>query len=197
MNARASHPTLDDWLRWLDHAMPAPERGEFERHLGDCRRCDGDLGFLRGVRSARRMPHWEMPPDTLRRRVRRRPTVPQAPAPSRASKALAWAASDIRGDGSFTAEGRHIARVFPEAELGIMATPPGSDGLWTLEGRVWLRRPSDEPIRVSLMVDSHVLACAGVSDGEYFEFAELLSPGWRLELRLPDGKTLVLDDPHA
>jgi anti-sigma factor (TIGR02949 family) len=87
-------PRLDPYI---DGEIPAEERGEVARHVASCPLCRGESEALLRLRDAIRgqAPHYAAP-EELRSRIRfdlRRVAPETAPAPARASRWLAYAAS--------------------------------------------------------------------------------------------------------
>jgi len=153
--------------------------------------------FTRRVRAASRVSRWTAPPARLRGKViglaRGRDI---APGPAARPRVIPRAAADVRGGGPGGApETRMVSYSFPGAEVGLLTVPPAGDDGWRIEGRVWLAVPSERPIRVLLIHEDHVLAETSLLDGSRFRIDETVGPGWCLELHLPDGETIVLEDP--
>ncbi len=198
MNPRQAHPGMDIWVRFIaGEGEGTEERESLASHLESCSRCTKDTEFLQNLQRARRVPKWVAPPTELSSAARRRPqgaTLPPAPTQPRNVR---WAPADVRGGVSTASASRMVSRMFPQAELGIVAIPPEASGEWRIEGRVWLREADARAIQVLLVHDDHVIASTEVFDGGYFELEDVVGSGWSLELHLPTGETLRLEDPDA
>jgi len=151
------------------------------------------------VERARRLATWVVPPEDLVQRVLDRPDEPALEAP-RASGAVEWKPLDVRGTGgtggaAAAGAARLASQVFDDGEVGIVAVPPSGDGLWQIQGRVWLRRDDAAVIRVVLVDGEHVIASIATTSGRDFEIHEAVGTGWELEIHLPSGDVLVLGEP--
>lgn len=195
---RHHHPSLEQLQRWLDDPQPLRAAAAVAQHCADCERCGSEVRLLRQVRRARAVRRWELPPDHVRLRARGFPGRPSTPAAPAAHRAMPWSPTDVRSDGlPGVAGSRVVSQVLDEVELSLMASPPHGDGPWRLEGRIWLRKPSAEPIHLVLRHEDHVLTRRDVGDGEYFEIEDVVGPGWVLEVHLPNRSVLTLEDPAA
>ena len=87
-----------------------------------------------------------------------------------------------------------LTRSLEEAELTITLRNTDGAGTWLVGGRVWLHQPATGVIRVALVHESHVLTLVEIGDGEFFELEEVLPRHWHLEIHLPTGTCLRLDD---
>ncbi|MAF27202.1 MAG: hypothetical protein QF819_01310 [Gemmatimonadota bacterium] len=197
MTARRNHPAPDDWRAWLEGKGTARRRTELEEHHDTCVRCRREVGTLRVLLRAKQAMKWVAPPERVRKLVERLPDGRLLPDLTAAARPLAWAPADVRGGGMGAAgQTRMVSRVVPEAEVGIMATPPKGDGRWRIQGKVWLRKekPGDA-VRIALIHQEHVIARADLPSGGDFVLDEAVGSGWTLEVHLPDGETLTLEDP--
>lgn len=196
MNPRSPHPTLEDLLRWREGDLSSARGAALQEHVATCLRCASESELLDEVVHARRARSWTSPPARLREKVRRFPGAIDTPSAPRHSQGLQWAPPDVRGGGlGGGTENRVVSQVFPGAEVGIVAVPPRGDGSWRIEGRVWLEKKDDRPIQLLLVHDDHVIARSKTSDGDFFSLEEVVGPGWVLEVHLPVGEVLTLEDP--
>ena len=128
-------------------------------------------------------------------RAARVPEVVPAPPVARSYEILIRP-RDVRGTGAGVAgDARIVAQSTDDAQVSIMVLPPSGDRQWQLEGRVWLKQPSDQPIGVVLCHDDHVLQQCTLPDGGRFRMSETMAAGWSLEFHLPSGNVLVMKDP--
>jgi hypothetical protein len=192
---KRTHPTPEEWTAWIRDPRGAPDAPAREEHLATCATCRSLVDTLRLVEHARGVETWENAPEDLVQRVLDRPDDPSLDAP-REFDAVEWRPLDVRG-GSPAAVGsaRTASRVFDAGEVGIVATPPASDGLWHIQGRVWLRDDQRAVIRVVLVHDDHVIASIATTPGRDFELSEAVGSGWSLEIHLPGEDVLVLEEP--
>jgi hypothetical protein len=189
------HPSLEDWLRWADDPAAFKDAAAMELHAQGCAQCRGEADLLRDVGRARRVQRWALPPASVRARTRRFPGHIATPPAASARRTMAWLPTDVRSDTlNGPAGSRIVSQILDEAELSVQATPPQGDGAWRLEGRVWLRKPAGR-IQLVLRHDDHILARREVDDGEFFEIEDVVGPGWVLEVHLPSGQLLTLEDP--
>lgn len=195
MTPKRTHPTLEEWTAWIRDPHGAPNAAELEQHLVACDTCGPLVDTLRFVERARGVDSWENAPEDLVQRALDRPDDPPTDAP-REFDAVEWRPLDVRG-GSLAAVGaaRTASRVFDTGEVGIVAVPPGADGLWHIQGRVWLRDDERAVIRVVLVHDDHVIASVATTSGRDFEWNEAVGSGWSLEIHLPGEDVLVLEEP--
>jgi hypothetical protein len=190
-----SHPSHDDWIRWIQDRS-GDDRDALEKHVQECARCRKIVKVLRELESARRTTTWETPPDTIAAFAEKRPNEPVV-APSPETESVEWRPAGVRGveGGLATAgEARLASQVFEDGEVGILAVPPRGDGRWVIRGTIWLRR-GDGDIHVSLVHGEHVIATTTVRSGADFEIEEVVGEGWHLEIRLPGGGGLRLEEP--
>jgi hypothetical protein len=196
MNPHGPHPSLEDLLRWREGELAAAPAKAVQEHVDACAQCAGESSLLDEIVLARRTSRWTSPPARLREKVRRFPGAVDTPAAPLSSQGLQWSPPDVRGGGLGGAtENRVVSQVFPHAEVGIVAVPPRGDGSWRIEGRVWLEQNDERPIQLLLVHDDHVIARSRTHDGDFFSFDEVVGPGWVLEVHLPRGEVLTLEDP--
>ncbi len=138
---------------------------------------------------------WEAPPEEVLRRVRRMEDSEVLPEPEE-SLVESCAPEDVRAAAAAIDDGDEvvITRSHEDADLTITIQPPDGEGDWMVSGRIWLRQESEEPMQVALVHETHVLAAKRVENGEYFEFEEVLPRQWYLEVHLPTGACLRIDD---
>ena len=75
-----------------------------------------------------------------------------------------------------------------------MVVPPLGEGLWHIRGRIWLRPPHPTPTRIVLAHQDHVLADMVTDPRGRFRLDEALTPGFHLEIHLPTGRVVELQD---
>lgn len=195
---RSSHPTSDSLLQWVLDPTDLETATDVETHVKKCARCKKEIEFLQSVHQFTNKAKFAKPSAELQRKARKMPKVAKAPVAEGTQKSLLWTPPDVRGAGVADAmESQLISHFFPEAEVGLIAVPPSADGIWKLEGRVWLTSPAPKPITLVLAQDDHVLQTIEVADGEFFTLEEVMGPGWRLEMHLPDGPVLTLDGTNS
>ena len=109
--------------------------------------------------------------------------------------------TDVRSAGgpSVADDARILAASCPDGEVSVLVHPPLDDARWRFEVRVWFAdAPADSTATVGLVHDDHVLQRVEVGDGETLRFDDVVPEGWTLEIHMPGGATVVLDDPfHA
>lgn len=199
MSAARKHPTFEQWRRFVVEPDQVEGRDALQEHLDACERCRGEVELVRGLARAGAVGGWVEPPDAILEQVLAG-AAGEAPAPPAAEDAeeLDWELADVRGSGLAAAdEGVFLARSLPGVQLSVMVTPPRGSGRWEIEGRVWLLEGQDGPVQLLLVQDDHVLARTTPGEGGRFRLEEVAGPGWALELRLPDGRTLLVRDPLA
>ena len=187
------HPDLRDLLDVLDDPTRDGRLAEFAAH---CDRCRAEAELVRTASRARGMRRWAYPPAELSRRAQRFPGRPGTPAPPREVRPARWVAGDVRAHPlGGSSQSYLVSEIVDEAEISVAAVPPDGDGTWRIEGRVWLRHgPGD--IRLILRQDDHVLIHTTARDGEFFELDEPVGPGWVLEIHLPSGEVVAVEDPR-
>lgn len=186
-------------LRPLLDVLEDPSRQDdalFARFAGHCDRCRAEADLVRTAVQARGMRRWAMPPADLSRRAQRFPGRPETPPPPRRARPAHWVAGDVRAHPLGGSSQSHlVSEIVDDAEISVAAVPPEGDGTWRIEGRVWLRR-GEGAIRLVLRQDDHVLVHAATRDGEFFELDEPVGPGWVLEIHLPSGEVVSVEDPR-
>ena len=202
MSARRRHPSLEDWKLWIASGEQA---GSLHDHHSTCTACRALVDTLRTVRRVRATGTWTTPPDHLTASAvavagRRRP-----PRPSR-SVPLSCLPVDVRGDAVVMADdARIVAGSCEEGEVSVLVRPPLEDANWSFEARVWCSDTGQggahgDPgatITVVLVHDDHVIRSVEVADGARARVEDVVPGRWRLEIHMPGGTTLVLDDPFA
>jgi hypothetical protein len=157
------------------------------------------LDALRRARRARASGAWAEPPETLVERAfdavreERMPRVCSRRVKARPS-------ADVRsGDSAAVADdARIVAASCPGGEISVLVHPPLRSAEWRFELRVWLPDADRDAVaQVALVHDDHVLHRCGVLDGRTVRFEEVSASGWTLEIHLPSGHTVVLDDPFT
>jgi anti-sigma factor RsiW len=192
-----SHPSHDDWIRWIEE-HPGDDRTTLEKHLQGCARCREIVQVLRTLESARRASSWETPPEALAASAEKRPSEPTVVPPPE-TESVEWSLAGVRAVGGSLAtagEARFASQVFDDGEIGILAVPPRGDGRWIIRGTIWLRRGEGD-IHVSLVHGEHVISTTTVRSGVDFEIEEVVGAGWHLEVRLPGGGGLRLEEPGS
>ena len=81
------------------------------------------------------------------------------------------------------------------ADVTLMVSPPEGDGLWTIQGRIWLDPRADVGIRVALCQGENVLTETHIRDGGSFRLQDLLTGEWSLEFHAEDGRVAVVQGP--
>jgi hypothetical protein len=186
----SAHWSLDELREWIADGEPEPPS-----HVESCTRCRRSYGIALGLSrlAARPLP---TVPRRLQNAIRRIPlTTSTIPRVSRVRR-LEWTPPDVRA-GTLTAgsPGHVLTQSSPEAEVSVVARPPGGDGTWHFEGRVWFHEPDERPARVVLAQGDHVLATTELRDGGHFRLADVVGRGWNLEVHLPVGRVLTVGDP--
>lgn len=143
---------------------------------------------------------WERPPQSVRDRVRR-PPAEELLADVEPIEVVSVTPDDVRAAETSLDEGEEIviSRSHEAADLTVSVQPPAEDGTWHISGRVWLTADVADATRihVALVHDDHVLLTREAEDGEFFELEEVLPRGWQLEVHLPGGLCLRVDDPRS
>lgn len=139
---------------------------------------------------------WQSPPQRASQQARRRPSGdPLAPVPKSAARKKIRP-QDVRAatlEGPAT--GAMTTHSLPGANVTLMITPPEGDGLWTIQGRVWLEPRADLSIRVALCQNENVLAETSIRDGGSFKLQDLITGNWSLEFHVEDGRVVVVQGP--
>ncbi|HMB67999.1 MAG TPA: hypothetical protein VKU85_01765 [bacterium] len=197
MTPRRPHPDLLTWTRWMEDPGSLPDSDEMERHLGRCESCRRLVEMLREVGTARRVSRWASPPEETVWSALNRPAEPAPRVPRRPRRAE-WQPLDVRGGGlGATGEARLASHALENAEVGIVAVPPGPDGRWRITGKVWVRGGQSVELEVVLIHDDHVVAVTRTTPAGEFELEEVVGPGWSLEVHLPDGTAVTLAEPAS
>ncbi len=197
MTPTDSHPSHDDWIRWVE-ARPGDDRSSLTKHLETCEHCRNIVQVLRELKSAQQARRWESPPDSAAESAAERPKE-SAALPLPEAESVEWQESGVRSpEGSLAAAGeaRLASRVFDDGEVGILAIPPHGDGRWVIRGKVWLRHDTGS-IQISLVDGEHVVATTTVQSGADFVIEEVVDEGWHLEIRLPGGGGFTLKEPGS
>jgi len=190
---RGRHPDLRPLLDHLDDPAREAELAEFAAH---CDRCRAEADLVRTAATARRWRRWTSPPADLSQRARRFPGRPHTPPPPHEVRPATWVAGDVRAHPLGGSSPSHlVSEIVDDAEISVAAVPPDGDGTWRIEGRIWLRR-GEGAIRLVLRQDDHVLVHTATRDGEFFELDEPVGPGWVLEIHLPSGEVVAVEDPR-
>ena len=140
---------------------------------------------------------WKEPPEDLVSRAlgaRREKRLPR----TKRRRTVHWDAADVRSPGgpSVADDAKIVAGSCPGGEVSVLVHPPLENATWSFEARIWFAEPDDTARAViGLVHDDHVLQRHEVADGEMCRFEEIVPDGWSLEIHLPDGDTVVLDDP--
>ncbi len=193
LNNRKSsdHPSVEQWSQWLTSGASEP----LTNHLVSCASCTEEVELLRALRECVSVPLpgvvQRIPSDLVQRQPSRVPPLPMG------KRRVAWRPKDIRGvDFAIESGPRMLNLSDPEAEVSIRVSPPTADVMWTFEGSIWLTTDAPDPtINLVLLLGDHVLELATARDGEEFVIRQVVGAGWTLEIHLPSGKSLVLEDP--
>lgn len=197
MTASRRHPSADRWLAWIQGENPDAQPEALESHLAECAGCRALVDTLRSLPARQGRKSWALPSDDLVDQVARMPRGKRTRRPEK-PLVFGWNAPDVRGGGSAVADdARIVARSCPAGEISVLSFPAADDGRTRIEGRVWLRNPSKEPVSVVLAHEDHVIVQIEALDGEPFASEEVLAPGWQIEIHFPSGETVVLGDPFA
>jgi hypothetical protein len=139
---------------------------------------------------------WKRPPKRASQLARRRPSGdPLEPAPSSAARRKIRP-QDVRATAlEGPATGAMTTHSLPGANVTLMITPPEGDGLWTIQGRIWLDPRADVGIRVALCQGENVLAETSIRDGGSFKLEDLITEDWSLEFHVEDGRVVVVQGP--
>jgi len=198
MKKRSNHPTLEQWRSWLAGDPSAGEGEDLREHLDGCAACADAVDLLRRLVDVALEDSWEPPPERVRSAAYELPRDRPVAPPSHAPMPVHWAPADVRGgEVGRLQDGQMVVGSFAAAQMSVVAVPPEGEGLWRIDGRIWLRRPDQRSVRVVLCQQDHVLAQTECRDGESFQLEELLGPGWTLEIHLPTGESYELRDPAA
>lgn len=146
---------------------------------------------------ASRTLHWAVPPASARRRARRLPS--ETPVRRLSPDAyLVARPADVRSSTVLgEPETTFTSHSSENADISLALTVRG--GFLQIEGRIWR---ADQDARAAEMEivwvhGEHVLGRVLVGDGEMFRFEGAPVRGWTLEIALPGGRSLVLQDPSA
>jgi len=186
----SAHLSLDELRTWILDGEP-----EAPIHVQGCERCRNSYRFVVELcrLAARPLP---AVPTKSKNQLRRIPrTITPAPALG-SPRRLRWTPADVRGSALASAPRGHIlTQSSPEAEVSVVARPPGEDGHWHFDGRVWLHGAVERPVQVVLTQDDHVLSTIGLHDGGHFRLSDVVGRDWTLEIHLPSGRILTIGDP--
>lgn len=196
MSARR-HPSLEAIRAWIADADASPEIGE---HVADCRSCRALVDALGAARRARSRGPWVDPPDDVVERALGVKSSRRLPRRDE-KKTVHVDPADVRsGDGAAVADDAMIvAGSCAGGDVSVLVHPPLDDALWRFEARVWLAESDgDASATIGLVHDDHVLQSHAAADGAMVRFEEIAPEGWCLEVHMPNGEVVVLDDPfHA
>lgn len=196
MNSRRKHPSLDQWMGWLDRTPSDPQLHD---HLQSCDECRWMVHTLRESRDALSGGRWTDPPQGL---VDDAVSVGGSPRPPVAKNPVKvdWHIADVRGGGSALAadEAQIMAGSCESGEASVLVRPPLEDSAWHFEVRAWMATPGDDDvIHLVLALEDHVVHAETAAEGTTVRFAEIVSTGWKLEVHFPDASTLVFEDPFG
>ncbi|MCA9754797.1 MAG: hypothetical protein KDA27_03275 [Candidatus Eisenbacteria bacterium] len=137
---------------------------------------------------ARAAGRWESPGEDAVRRLLSR-DVDMAWADSGDAEEMTLDPADVRSP-ALSVEPRPelVSKVFSDGELAIQVRPAAEGVETEIRGRLWLRDGGGADLL--LLQDDHVLASSRCESGKEFLFAELLLPGWELEVRRENGRVL-------
>lgn len=188
------HPTLEQIRAWIADAGAVPE---ISAHVADCQSCHALVDALGAARRARSRGPWIDPPDDVVERSLRTKSSRRLPRRD-TSKVVQFDPVDVRsGDGAAVADDAMIvAGSCDGGDVSVLVHPPLDDVHWRFEARVWLaENDGDAKATIGLVHDDHVLQSHAASDGEMVRFEEVAPEGWCLEVHMPTGEVVVLDDP--
>jgi len=197
MTPRRPHPDAAAWSRWIDDPASAAEGAELEAHLESCASCRRLVEMLREVHVARRVARWDSPPETAVWAALSRPAEPAPARPGRPRR-VDWEPVDVRGVGlGATGLARVASQALRDGEVGIVAVPPGPEGRWRITGKVWTHGRPTATAEIVLVHDDHVVGVTRTGESGDFELEEVVGPGWSLEIHLPGGETVTLEEPGS
>lgn len=141
---------------------------------------------------------WSRPSRKVRDRVRRMPRGEMLEGVD-AHSMPSYRPDDVRAASDSLAGGDEVVVTCPhdDADVTVSISPPDAEGRWRLSGRAWLLGAASGDVTLALVHEDHVLQTSTVADGEYFELEDVLPDGWHLEVHLPGGSSLRVDDPRT
>jgi hypothetical protein len=119
-------------------------------------------------------------------------------SPARPAATHVFTPDDVRGAEDQLSQGQEVVvtRSHEAADFTVSIRPPDAEGVWRVGGRVWLLEESNQRLSAALMHGDHVLQSTRIVDGEYFELEDVLPRGWHLEIHLPEGVCVRVEDPR-
>lgn len=149
--------------------------------------------FFDGYKDAMGLP-WNNPPKRASKQARQRPAGdPLAPPPAGAPKKKIRP-KDVRST-AVGAPSAMMTHSLKGADVTLMVSPPEGDGLWTIQGRIWLDPRADVGIRVALTQGENVLTETHIRDGGSFKLQDLITGDWSLEFHTDDERVVVVQGP--
>jgi anti-sigma factor RsiW len=187
------HPTQELWLQWIENPESVKDSAMLEQHAKQCEECRATIALLRKLAAARRAKQWTSPPDELTdRAIKSSQETPMTPSPD--FDPTESGPPEVRG-AEFGKEpgARFASRVFAEGEIGILVVPPEGNGRWKIRGRIWLHEAEGNAV-AHLVHGEHVVASSTTDHSGQFLIEEIVAAGWALEVHLPSGRAIKIEE---
>lgn len=187
------HPSSEHWLQWIEHPESVKDSAMLEQHAQQCEECRATIAVLRQFAVARGATQWTTPPEDLTdRAIESSRETPIASSPE--FDPTESGPPEVRGAEFGKDPGaRFVSRVFAEGEIGILAVSPEGEGRWKIRGRIWLHE-AEGNTAVHLVHGEHVVASTTTDASGQFLIEEIVSAGWSLEVHLPSGRALKIEE---